>query len=63
MGSNNETCTDTEFIKLWGQLQSATRLAEHLGISVRATHLRRRYIEKQYDMALSASDWRGVKYD
>jgi len=63
MGSANETCSDTEFIKLWGQLQSATRVAEHLGISIRATHLRRRWIEKEYNMALNASDWRGVKYD
>ena len=63
MGSYNETCTDTEFIQLWGKLQSATRIAEHLGISVRAVHLRRRFIEKEYDMALNASDWRGVKYD
>ena len=63
MGSANETCTDTEFIQLWGQLQSATRVAEHLGISVRATHLRRRWIENQYNMALPAIDYRGVKYD
>jgi len=33
MGAHNETCTDTEFIQLWGQLQSATRIAEHLGIN------------------------------
>ena len=63
MGSANETCTDAEFIQLWGQHQSATRVAEHLGISVRATHLRRRWIEKQYNMALPAIDHRGVKYD
>ena len=63
MSGHNETCTDTEFIQLWGQLQSATRVAEHLGISVRATHLRRRWIEKQYNMALPAIDHRGVKYD
>ena len=63
MGSANQTCSDTEFIQLWGQLQSATRIAEHLGISIRATHLRRRWIEKEYNMALNASDWRGVKYD
>jgi hypothetical protein len=63
MGAHNETCTDTEFIQLWGQLQSATRLSEHLGISIRAVHLRRRNIEKQYKMSLNSSDHRGVYYD
>jgi len=63
MASHNETCTDTEFIQLWGQLQSATRIAEHLGIALRAVHLRRRHIEKIYNMALNASDHRGFKYD
>ena len=63
MGSYNETCTDTEFIQLWGQLQSAQRVAEHLQINTRAVHLRRRWIEKQYNMALIASDHRGAQYD
>ena len=63
MGAHNETCTDMEFIQLWGQLQSAQRLAEHLGINNRAVHLRRRWIEKEYKMALPAIDHRGVKYD
>ena len=63
MGSYNETCTDTEFIQLWGQLQSATRMSEHLGVSLRAIHLRRRWIENHYHMTLGASDHRGHKYD
>jgi len=63
MSSHNETCTDMEFIQLWGQLQSATKIAEHLGIHNRAVHLRRRWIEKQYNVALSASDHRGAYYD
>ena len=63
MGAHNETCTDMEFIQLWGKLQSATKIAEHLGIHNRAVHLRRRWIEKQYNMALSASDHRGAYYD
>lgn len=63
MGAHNETCTDTEFIQLWGQFQSATRLAEYLCISIRAVHLRRRNIEKQYKMSLNSSDHRGVYYD
>jgi hypothetical protein len=63
MGSHNETCSDLEFIQLWGQLQSAQKIAEHLGIANRAVHLRRRWIEKEYNMALNASDHRGVYYD
>ena len=63
MSSNNESCTDTEFIQLWGQLQSAQRVAEHLGINIRAVHLRRRNMEKFYNMSLIASDHRGFKYD
>ena len=52
-----------EFIQLWGQLQSATKIAKHLGINNRAAHLRRRWIEKQYNMVLNASDLRGMQYD
>ncbi len=63
MGSSNQTCTDTEFIQLWGQLQSAARIAEHLDIATRAVHLRRRWIEKQYNMTLNAKDHRGALYD
>jgi hypothetical protein len=63
MGSHNQTCTDTEFIQLWGQLQSAQRVSEHLGINTRAVHLRRRNIEKFYNMALIANDHRGAQYD
>jgi len=63
MGAHNETCTDMEFIQLWGQLQSATQIARHLGINNRAVHLRRRYIEKTYNMSLIASDHRGAQYD
>jgi hypothetical protein len=63
MGAHNETCTDMEFIQLWGQLQSATKIAKHLGINNRAAHLRRRWIEKEYNMVLNASDLRGMQYD
>jgi hypothetical protein len=63
MGAHNETCTDMEFIQLWGQLQSAQRMAEHLGINNRAVHLRRRWIEKEYNMTLNAKDHRGDLYN
>jgi hypothetical protein len=63
MGAHNETCTDTEFIQLWGQLQSAQRIAEHLGINNRAVHLRRRWIEKTYNLTLNSKDHRGDLYN
>jgi hypothetical protein len=63
MGAHNETCTDMEFIQLWGQLQSATKLSQHLGINLRAAHLRRRWIEQNYNIKLNASDHRGAQYD
>jgi hypothetical protein len=63
MGAHNQTCTDVEFIKLWGEFQSAQRMSEHLGINTRAVHLRRRWIEDHYKITLNARDHRGVKYD
>ena len=63
MGAHNETCSDTEFIQLWGQLESAARMAEHLQINIRAIHLRRRWIEQHYKITLGASDHRGLAYD
>ena len=63
MGNHNQTCTDVEFIQLWGKHQSAIRIAEHLGINTRAVHLRRRWIEDHYKITLNARDHRGVKYD
>jgi hypothetical protein len=63
MGAHNETCTDVEFIKLWGELQSAAKLSHHLGIATRAVYLRRRWIEEHYKIKLGAADHRGSKYD
>jgi hypothetical protein len=63
MGNHNQTCTDVEFIQLWGKHQSAIRIAEHLGINTRAVHLRRRWIEGHYKISLNAIDHRGAKYD
>ena len=34
MGAHNETCTDMQFIQLWGELQSATKVAKHLGVNL-----------------------------
>ena len=63
MGNHNQACTDVEFIKLWGEYQSAAKLAQHLKIAIRAVYLRRRWIEDHYKIKLGASDHRGAKYD
>jgi len=63
MGAHNETCSDVEFIKLWGEFQSAAKIAQHLNIATRAVFLRRRWIEEHYKIKLGASDFRGAKYD
>jgi hypothetical protein len=63
MGAHNESCSDVEFIKLWGELQSASTLAKHLGIHTRAVFLRRRWIEEHYKITLGSADHRGEKYN
>ena len=63
MGNHNETCSDVEFIRLWDELQSATKIAEYLGIAIRAVHQRRRWIEENYKITLNASDFRGAQYN
>jgi hypothetical protein len=63
MGAHNETCTDMQFIQLWGELQSATKVAKHLGVNLRAAHLRRRWIEDHYKIKLSSNDPRAAAYD
>ncbi|NBX51683.1 hypothetical protein EBT25_17550, partial [bacterium] len=63
MGAHNETCTDVEFIKLWGELQSAAKIAEHLNIAIRAVYQRRRWIEEHYKIKLGSADHRGAAYD
>lgn len=63
MGAHNQACTDVEFIKLWGELQSASAIAKHLGVHTRAVFLRRRWIEEHYKIMLGSADHRGEKYN
>lgn len=49
-------CTDAQFISAWKDLQSATRVAESLGISTRNAAARRRRIETRYGMVLPVFD-------
>jgi len=46
--------TDQQFIDLWRQLQSPSAVAQELGMSERATHLRRVAIEGRYKIQLVA---------
>ena len=56
------TCTDGEFIELWGTHKSVVKVAAALGCTARAVNLRRRDIEHRYHINLDASDARGQFY-
>lgn len=56
------SCSDAEFIELWGKHKSPTKLAEVLGIAVRSVNLRRRHIEQKHNIQMNAGDHRGAKY-
>lgn len=49
------TCTDEEFIELWRTRQSTAKLAKIIGVSERKINLRRRRIEKRYNIVLAAA--------
>lgn len=53
---------DKEFIKLWQDLRSTSKVAQAAGISVRATQTRRRALEKKYHIALDVHDARGDNF-
>jgi hypothetical protein len=63
MGAHNQSCTDVEFIKLWGEYGTASKIAAHLNIATRAVFLRRRWIEDHYKIKLNSADLRGAAYD
>lgn len=48
--------SDEEFIKLWNEYQSVTKLADISGIDIRAVARRRRRIEFRYGMVLSSKE-------
>ena len=61
---NNQThksTSDKQFIDAWEKYRSATVLARELGISLPATHRRRRILENRYKITLESND-RSVKY-
>ena len=49
MGSHNETCTDEEFLKLWDQYKSTSKVAKVLCVTERAVAYRRRNLEIEQD--------------
>lgn len=55
------SCSDAEFIRLWRQLGSATKMARHLGIATRAVHGRRLSIENRHKIELNAHDTRSPR--
>jgi hypothetical protein len=55
-------CSDEEFLKLWDQHQSTSKVAKILCVTDRAVAYRRRRMEKEHGV-LPAADHRGALYD
>lgn len=55
--------TDAQFIALWKELQSATRVSERLGISTRNTHARKNRIQERYGITLPVYDHYRPQYN
>lgn len=54
MSANQKSCSDEEFLRLWGEHRSAAKLAKILGIGERRVRARRRRIEKSWGIRLDA---------
>ena len=50
---NNAKCSDEQFIELWNQLKSGSKVAKALEMDVRGVMARRRRIEKTYKILLA----------
>jgi hypothetical protein len=53
---------DFEFMALWKEHGSATKMANVLDVSVRTVHIRRRRIEGKYEIQLGGADVRSAAY-
>lgn len=53
-------CSDQEFISLFKEHRSPTKVARVLNVDVRNINMRRKNIEKKYDILLEANDNRGI---
>jgi predicted phosphodiesterase len=58
----NQKVSDDDFIHLWYELKSAAKLASRTGLDVRNVHLRRRKIEKKYNIRLVADSSKSPDY-
>lgn len=56
-------CTDQEFIRIWREHQSPTRVAEQIGVAVRNVCIRRKRIEAKYGMVLPVIDANRPSYN
>lgn len=64
MSIHDKSCTDEEFVRLWGEHHSAAKIAKVLGIAERRVHARRRLIEKHWRIKLdSARHQRPIHYE
>lgn len=53
---------DQAFIQLWNELRSPRKIAQKLEVTERAVHVRRRRMEKRYNIKLEASNPNGQNY-
>ena len=56
-------CSDQEFIQTWRDLQSASKVADAIGVKVRNVCYRRKNIEKKYGLVLPVSGDRTTAYN
>lgn len=49
-----QTISDEDFIALWYELKSATKMSQRIGVNLRSIHVRRRSLESKYKIRLIA---------
>lgn len=54
MSIDQKSCSDEQFVRLWGEHKSVAKIAKVLGIGERRVHSRRRQIEKTWGIRLDA---------
>lgn len=58
----NQKVSDEDFIRLWYELKSATKVCVRTGLDVRNVHVRRRSIENKYKIRLLSDSNRSPEY-
>lgn len=58
----NQKISDHDFIKVWYELKSASKVSKRIGLDVRNVHFRRRRIENKYNIRLVSDDARAPEF-